>query len=177
MNSKERIVEFIKAMFFTVIVSTLIYVLLLIIANAIFLKVLDEAKFGITVALAFIDIIVIYPFCLYRFKIKKRCEVYSKNNSFNVITEAKSYILGDGKYMLAIYAVLGILCEINALFLPLLKADFFGTICTTIFPLLTFMNVPVLHTVLSITIVCFTTICLEVYKSYRIDKNKLKGEK
>lgn len=113
---------------------------------------------------------IVYTICFYLVQTKKRKALYRSEDTFNIVGEIQSYIKTEGKYLIAIYGILAVLCELNYLVTPNSTGKLVVTLCSMAFPFLASIKIPGVRSLISLFIVCTMVFVLEVYHSYKIYK-------
>lgn len=114
--------------------------------------------------------LIVYAFFYYVIHVKKRDEPFSSYENFGFWKEAKAYFSCEGKYLLAIYVVLALVCEIELLIPKSTPGRFICTICSMFFPYIAWIRIPVVRSIVNLAIANIIPFLLVEFNSYRLKK-------
>ncbi len=115
-------------------------------------------------------VLVAYSIIFYLLHIKNREEYYTPNGEGGIKGELKAYFKCEGKYLLIIYGVLSVLCEINFLIPTSSPGKVFPLICMPFFPFSGYIPIPIVRSIISLVIIAGITALLVIVNFYRIKK-------
>ena len=121
----------------------------------------------------FLQVFYLLSFYLVHTRRQSKNEAKPLESAFSPKENALSYLKGEGKYFLWIYAILAVVLEIVIMIgggyanaIPALSP--FTFICELIFPFIYVIRVPVIRTIITYAIVAFSTVALYVFEHYRL---------
>lgn len=119
--------------------------------------------------------LIVYAFFYYTMHVKKELGPFSSNENSNVAKEAKAYFLCEGKYLLIIYGILAVICEIELLISKSAKGHFISTVCSMFFPYIFWIRIPVVRSIANLAIANLIPLLLVEFRFFRLQK-KYKNE-
>lgn len=111
-----------------------------------------------------------YSIFFYVLHEKKRETCFSVGGEFNLWKEAKSYFTNEGKWLLLIYGIFAVGCEIEYAIVKQSPQKLWHALCSMFFSFMVRMHIPVLRSIASIAIVMAVTLLLVEFRSYQIYK-------
>lgn len=103
---------------------------------------------------------------------KERYELYSSNETFHFVDEAKSFFSKEGKYILSIYSLTALLGEIYSLITAYNAQNPFAFLCSWWVPFYGVINIPILRSVIGILLTSIIHLIIVEFNSYKISKKK-----
>ena len=165
---KKHIISLAKSVLKASIIALLLTVVYSLISGIILSGVIKDG-INLDPVVYFISMVT-YLISYYNTREKVRYELFTPDNNFKTIDEAKNYINAEGKYLLIFYSVMAILCELNCLITPNTPQKPIVFICSMFFPFFTALKLPIVRSVISILIVCVAHLIIAVFRSYKISK-------
>ena len=157
------------SLFKSIAISSLLSFVVFLLANT-FIRALFEDSERINLILSSFNMIV-YGICYYIVRIKDQDNFGESDSSKNdLYNEIKAYFVAEGRYLIGLYAILAVLCEINCLISQGSSGILLVTLCSMFFPLFAYINIPVVRMVLSLIITIIVHIALIVIRYFNINK-------
>ena len=121
-------------------------------------------------------IAIIYSICFYRFHMSNRIDTFATHGEkYNFIQETKAYLKEDGKFLIIIYGICAIVCEISYLIIYLsnmpTEQNFVFILCLWFFPFIASIKIPILRSVVSLLLASAIAILVANIRSYVIFKD------
>lgn len=163
---KKKIIDLFKSIAISTLISFICFFALNIFVRSIF----ENVK-NINLIIYCINMIT-YALCFYFVRTKKLDELIATDSKFNPINEAKKYFFTEGRFLLYIYSILVILCEVNSLIVPDGSGAIFVLLCSMFFPFFSSIKIPVLRSILNLLLANIIPLLLFEYYSYKTKKFK-----
>ena len=160
----------------SIIKATLLSFLIYFI-SAILIAAAYEDKQSARFSVAFLVMFFAYAFSYYMLHEKHRLDTYiPRDAQFTYRSELKAYFAQQGKYLLLIYGVCAVACEISSTVISVLEitGNPVATACCMFFPFYTVIGIPVLRSIASLVIAMGLASALCFLHSWRIKNNKIK---
>lgn len=167
---KNKIIDLCKAIGISTLLSFICFFALNIFTRAIF-----ENVEKINLILSCVNMIT-YALCFYFVRTKKLDKLIVENSKFNPINEARKYFFVEGRYLLYIYSILVVLCEVNSLIVAEGSGVILALLCSMFFPFFSSIKIPILRSILNLLLANVIPLLLFEYYSYKINKNELKNK-
>lgn len=158
-----------KSIVVSTIISFIFYLVFAGIVNAMFENV-EERTTRFFILYCFM--MLVYAACFYFIHIKKREELFAPDEKFHLITEAKHYFFTEGKYLLLIYSVLAVLCEIDALIPSDSPGKLIVTLCSMFFPFFTSIKIPVIRALINLLLANVIPLILVEIHSFKLHRRR-----
>jgi len=114
-----------------------------------------------------------YSICFYFIHVWKLDVPFYSAEKFDFTKEVFAYFKLEGKYLLLVYGVLAIFCEINYLVIPdETKGKLIATLCSMCFPYFGSIKIPGVRSIISVLLATVISFMLAVYHSYKSNKIK-----
>ena len=89
---------------------------------------------------------------------------------FTYRKEIKAYFAAEGKYLLLIYGVLGMVVDVSMVITQNSPQNIVGAICVMFFPLITFIPIPIIRSISSVLLCMLGAVVLVLLRSRKIKK-------
>lgn len=162
---KTKLFQFIKSVLISSIVGFLLYAVSVIFLSAIF----ENSPYKHFYISCFM--VLFYAISFYIVHERKRTCIYSNTNGrFTYVEELKMYYITDGKYLSIIYGISAAIVEISMIITQNAPDNPIGVIFAMVFPLIPYINIPVVRSLLSFLICIICAFILVLIRSRKIIK-------
>lgn len=173
---KKQFLSNLKSVFISSIVSFLVYA-----ACVIFLAAAweyNDNKF----LYMYCVIAIIYSFCFYHRHMKDRLDTFAAHDKkYDIIQETKMYLKKDGKFLIIIYGICALLCELSYWIIPFtnipMEQNPIPIICLWFFPFIATIKIPVLRSLVNLLLAIIIAVLTANIRSYAIFKEKKSNKK
>lgn len=115
--------------------------------------------------------VIIYHICFFVVHERRRENLYADPTAhFSYCQELKRYLIVEGRYILLLYAICVTAVEISMLVSGNNPANPIGTLFAMIFPLMPYIPVPVVRSIISLLLCALGNIVLVLLQSRKINK-------
>ncbi len=164
---KSKITQLVKSIILASLLAFVVYFILSFVLSAIFE---ENPNKDIYISLC---MLAIYNFIFYMVHEERRLDTYVKcDDQFTYIKELKSYLLNEGKYLLLIYGICITVVEVSMLISQNNPANPIGVIFAMAFPLMPYIPIPVIRSILSLLLCMIGAGVLVLLRSYKIKNLK-----
>lgn len=167
---KKKTIDLCKAIAISTLLSFICFFAFNIFTRAIF-----ENVEKINLILCCVNMIT-YALCFYFVRTKKLGELIATDSKFNPINEAQKYFFAEGRYLLYIYSILVVLCEVNSLIVSDGSGVILALLCSMFFPFFSSIKIPILRSILNLLLANIIPLLLFEYYSYKINKIDMKNK-
>lgn len=167
MKTKKKVI---KDLCLAILVCSILSFVFFFLFNLIVRAIFEDVS-NINIVLYNMNLIV-YALFYYAMHIKKELGSFSSDENTSFVKEAKAYFSREGKYLLIIYGILAVICEVELLLAKSAKGHFISTVCSMFFPYIFWIRVPVVRSVVNLAIANAIPLLLVEFRFWRLRKKQ-----